>query len=101
MRTLAPLVLAMGLAGCAHTSEMASSGADTVIVGTAVGLSVSATYAGQSSPISWALLALYLAGASQVEGVAPPPPPMDPGRTVNEVDCTRPIADWSANLRCK
>ena len=28
-------------------------------------------------------------------------PPMDETRTVNLQDCTRPIEDWSANLRCR
>jgi hypothetical protein len=31
----------------------------------------------------------------------PPPPPLDPARKVLEQDCTQPIVDWSANLRCK
>jgi len=30
-----------------------------------------------------------------------PAPPMDETRTVNAQDCTRPIEDWSANLRCR
>lgn len=29
------------------------------------------------------------------------PPPMDEQRRVNEHDCTRPVADYSANLRCR
>ena len=28
-------------------------------------------------------------------------PELDATRTVNEQDCTRPIVDWSANLKCK
>jgi hypothetical protein len=28
-------------------------------------------------------------------------PALDPERRVNEQDCTQPIEDWSANLRCK
>lgn len=30
-----------------------------------------------------------------------PLPALDPERRVNEQDCTKPIEDWSANLRCK
>lgn len=30
-----------------------------------------------------------------------PAPPMDEARTVNTQDCTRPVADWSANLKCQ
>jgi len=29
------------------------------------------------------------------------PPPMDEQRRVNEQDCTKPVADYSANLRCR
>jgi hypothetical protein len=29
------------------------------------------------------------------------PPELDAGRRVHEQDCTRPIADWSANLKCR
>jgi len=28
-------------------------------------------------------------------------PPMDAARKVHEQDCSRPIEDWSANLRCR
>ncbi len=30
-----------------------------------------------------------------------PPPAMAADRTVAEQDCTRPIEDWSANLKCR
>jgi len=33
--------------------------------------------------------------------MSPLPPALDPSRRVLEVDCTRPIEDWSANLRCR
>jgi len=29
------------------------------------------------------------------------PPPMDEQRRVNEHDCTKPVTDYSANLRCR
>jgi hypothetical protein len=29
-----------------------------------------------------------------------PPPPMREDRTINVQDCTKPIANWTANLRC-
>jgi len=37
-------------------------------------------------------------------GDAPPParvPDLDPARRVLMQDCTKPIVDWSANLRCR
>lgn len=52
------------------------------------------------------LIAAELAGseAARERGLEPrtaPAQPMDAQRQVNEVDCTRPIENWSANLRCK
>jgi len=32
---------------------------------------------------------------------AVPAPPMDETRSINAQDCTQPIVDWSANLKCK
>jgi hypothetical protein len=34
-------------------------------------------------------------------GMQPAAPPMDPKRLVREHDCTRPIEDPAANLRCR
>jgi hypothetical protein len=54
-----------------------------------------------------ALLALsLLASASWHADHAAPPfsravPPLDPSRLVAERDCTQPIEDWSANLKCR
>jgi hypothetical protein len=36
-----------------------------------------------------------------IPGNTEPVPPLAPGRPVNEQDCSKPIADWSANLKCK
>ena len=30
-----------------------------------------------------------------------PAPELDPARAVNEQDCSKPIENWSANLRCR
>jgi hypothetical protein len=30
-----------------------------------------------------------------------PAPKLDAARTVNEQDCTKPIQNWSANLKCR
>jgi len=101
MRALAPLVVAAWLAGCANAAVVASSGGGAAT--TTAGASVTAV--GQPSPLAWALLAAYLVGAAQsssgLEAGARSPPPLDAGRHINEVDCTKPIADGSANLRCK
>jgi len=55
---------------------------------------------GQASPAAWALIGV---GVIAWGGAHPasPPPPLDAGRRVNEVDCTKPIKDSSANLKCR
>ena len=40
-------------------------------------------------------------GLGAFPGASAPVPPLDESRRVNEQDCTRPIADSAANLRCK
>jgi hypothetical protein len=48
---------------------------------------------------------VFLAGVSYEDGRelprSDPVPEPDPSRRVVEHDCTRPIEDWSANLRCR
>lgn len=101
MRAPTLLVLVAWLAGCANAAVVASSGGSAGA--TTAGASVTAV--GQPSPLAWALLAVYLVGAAQsssgLDAGERSPPPLDARRQVNEVDCTRPIADWSANLHCK
>jgi hypothetical protein len=36
-----------------------------------------------------------------IQPARPAPPPLDASRRVLEVDCSKPIEDWSANLRCR
>jgi hypothetical protein len=88
------------LAACTHVSVVGtSSGATTTTV-----TSASVAVSGGSSAAAWALLGIGLIAAEAVNPVRPLealPGELDPRRRVNEVDCTKPIADWSANLRCK
>jgi len=88
-------VALFALSGCAHTSTRIDSGGSTVT--TTTGLSVSVS--GQASPAAWALIGIGVIAWGS--GQATTPPPLDAGRRVNEVDCTRPIEDWSANLKCR
>lgn len=86
------------LAGCAHVGTVATSSGSTVTTTTA---SVSAS---SSSSTGWVLLGIILIGMEfndPTRPLNPRPPPMDATRRVNEQDCTRPIVDPSANLRCK
>lgn len=69
--------------------------------------SVSAGYSGHGSAGMWLLIGIGLIaweyGGSErgPEAERKPPAPLDAGRSVNEVDCTKPIQDWSGNLKCK
>ena len=89
-------VALLALAGCANVSTRAASGGSTVTTTTAF----SASFVGQSSATTWALIGIGVI-AWGAENSASPPAPLDPGRRVNEVDCTKPIEDWSANLKCR
>lgn len=103
LRALACVLL---IAGCSHASVRYDTGGGTVTTSA----SVSAGYSG-SSAAAWALIgigliAAELAGreAARERGLEPQPAPaqpMDAKRQVNEVDCTKPIANWSANLKCR
>ena len=105
MRFIA-FIAAFLVAGCSHTSVQVSSGGTTTTGG---GASVSVS--GHGSSAAWVLIGIGLIaaeyGGSQagrergLEPQAPPARPMDESRQVNEVDCTRPIENWSANLKCR
>jgi hypothetical protein len=96
---LAAALLALGLAGCNgnYAVQVSSPGAPPMPPPSA-GLSISTSGSG-------GLLAGFfglgmLAVASGVTAYFPAPP-MDPARRIVEQDCTRPIEDPAANLRCR
>ena len=118
MRWIVPICIL--IAGCSHGQVQFSSGAastasgGTVISSSSAGLNVQAS--GSSAA---ALIGLGIAGAviygSEASGYgtrysANPfmaitaterAPELAPVRKVNEQDCTRPIEDLSANLKCR
>jgi hypothetical protein len=121
MSRILPALLAAVLAGCsAHTSLRIGSGSASIAPGTSV-TSTSAGLSVQSTSTAGVLLAIGVLAAatygSERGGYAirtranpflaldPSAPrmalPLDESRRVNEQDCTRPIADVSANLRCR
>ena len=89
-------VALLALAGCANVSTRVESGGSTVTTTTGF----SANLVGQSSPASWALIGIGVM-AWGTGDPSEPPAPLDPRRRVNEVDCTKPIKEWSANLKCR
>lgn len=101
-RVAAAFLLACLTAGCGGHSnvQFASSGAP------GTGVSSGGTVSVQGSSTLGTLLAIgILAGASwhgdHSVPLAPRDPELDPARRVVERDCTKPIEDWSANLRCR
>lgn len=109
------LAFALGAAGCNGNSYIVY-GSGGPAAGPPTG--TSAYVQGSTSSSSVAFAALFLlhwsllneswdrqAGMYGMYGMygssTVPAPPMDETRTVNTQDCTRPIEDWSANLRCR
>lgn len=84
------IVVALALlgAGCANANFQVSSGGQP------------AMRAPGNTPLG-ALLLLGFIVSAESHNDAAPPPPLDPARRVLEQDCTKPIEDWSANLRCR
>ena len=76
------------IAGCSH-------GGGTAISSSSAGLNVQA-----SGSTAAALIGLGIAGAVIYRGTERAPE-LAPVRRVNEQDCTRPIEDISANLKCR
>ena len=104
MRKLLPILAAALAAGCAHYELNATSntaGSAAAVPGrTVTGGSVQVQAGGSSAAA--ALIAIgILAGVAAREPAASPAPVLAPERRVNEQDCTQPIADPGANLKCR
>ena len=99
----APVLLALCLAGCGGNSYVQAGASGSPSTGVTSGGSVSV----QGYSTFGALLAIgVLVGVSRQADRAAPPfpgyvPELDPARRVAERDCTQPIEDWSANLKCR
>ena len=89
MRWIVPTCIL--IAGCSHG---ATSGG-TAISSSSAGLNVQA-----SGSTAAALIGIGIAGAVIYRGTERAPE-LAPVRKVNEQDCTRPIEDISANLKCR
>jgi hypothetical protein len=110
---LAGLLLASALAGCGTNVASSFSTGGPIVAPTplpAVSQGASVVYAGglvasftfeisatAANVIAAAgMLAIAIAADYQVV----PPPKMREDRLINAQDCTRPIASWTANLKC-
>jgi hypothetical protein len=88
-------------AGAGTGSAAASTGA-VVAGGTGLYISVSLGTAAANIMAAATGAAIYAAMLQESGEWRPwPYPPMLEGRAINEQDCTKPIADWQANLKCK
>lgn len=101
-RIVAGIFLVFCIAGCGGNSYVQAASSGSPSTGVSTGGSVNV----QGRSTFGALLAIgVLAGASygSDRGMSPSAraPELDASRRVLEQDCTKPIVDGSANLRCK
>lgn len=96
---IAFFLVALLTAGCSHTSVQGRwDGTSTTSAGASVGISGSGSFA------TWLLIGIGLIAAGEAAAPRTAPPAhteLDKARRVNEQDCTQPIKDWSANLKCR
>jgi hypothetical protein len=101
-RLAAAGLLCLCVAGCGGHSYVQASSSGSPATGVSSGGSVSVQ--GRNTVGALLMIGIF-AGASSHSGQAMPPtapvPELDPTRRVAEQDCTKPIEDWSANLRCR
>ena len=107
------LVASACLTGCAHGQAQFSSGAAPGTPGGTAGVSVQGGGSGAAALVGIGVAAALIYSAEpggvgyynanpfmSVTGSAKPPL-LAPDRRVNEQDCSRPIKDPSANLKCR
>jgi hypothetical protein len=106
IRTMCSIVALLALSACSANTYIASNtaaGVGSAATGTTVVAGgVSASVVGGSA--AGALGAAGVLGNLFYRGSEPldrAPPPLLKGRKVNEQDCTKPLVDYSANLRCR
>lgn len=97
MMRQAALLSVLLLTACAHSSVRVDSAGGTVTTNTRV----SAGYRGDGAVAAWALIGIGLIASQYSESRSEPPEALDTPRRVNEQDCTKPIRDPSANLKCR
>jgi hypothetical protein len=101
----AALIAALLLQGCSYYQLNAGSATAPAAGAIAPGTSVSGgslQVQGGGGSAAAVLIAIgILAGVAASQPAPPPAPLLAPERRVNEQDCTRPIADPAANLKCR
>jgi len=114
MRRVVALAVAVVVAGCANTGVALSSSGTAAAGTTVVSGSVAASGGGVAALALFAIAAVAIHSTESWNGntnynanpfggisSSQRPPELDGQRRVNEQDCSQPIKDWSANLKCK
>jgi hypothetical protein len=110
MQCFWPLVaVALTAAGCSHAEVRLNAGGPTTASGgggsaaaALIGLGIAGAviyHSERNSPGGYGTR--YEANPFMAVTGSAPAPELAPGRRVNEQDCTQPIADFSANLKCR
>lgn len=99
-RIAAAIALALCTAGCGGKDTVQVSQGTTQSPAGLFSVSMEGSSALRNLVTIGALFAIGQSGQGS-ESRAQVVPPADPSRRVAEQDCTRPIEDWSANLRCR
>lgn len=99
MNRFIALVFAVLVVGCAHSNVSLNSSGSSASGTTTMSGQVSA---GGSGAAAVALFAIAAVAIHATPITSPQPAPeLDGSRRVNEQDCSKPIRNWSANLKCK
>ena len=114
MNRFLALIVAVLAVGCAHSNVSLNSSGFAGGGNTAVGGQVSAAGSGAAAVALFAIAIVAIHGreissgdtttrGNPFDAIAPakPAPALDESRRVNEQDCSKPIRNWSANLKCK
>jgi len=96
----------LALSACSANTQIASNtaaaigspAAGTTVVSGGISASISGGSAAAALGAVGVLGAMFYYDSEPLERA---PPPLLEGRRVNEHDCTTPLVDYSANLRCR
>jgi hypothetical protein len=100
---IASLAFALALAGCSTASVSGQGGRFSATGTSASGGSAGVNIQGGTAAgvvVGVATIAALIGAWRDSPGQLADPEMLE-GRSIIEVDCTQPIADWSKNLKCK
>ena len=114
MNRFLALIVSLLLAGCAHTNVGVNASGSAAGGTTSVGAQITAGASGGAAVALFAIAAVAIHATEASNGGTTyranpfaaitstrPAPELDGSRRVNEQDCSQPIRNWSANLKCR